>query len=63
VVEHTAIALIPFVGKAFNNAWNDSSGLRPFLMVAHDRQDFRHRVLAGSPGPDYATTFIIEKVN
>ncbi|MFN0109637.1 MAG: hypothetical protein ACKVZH_12345 [Blastocatellia bacterium] len=63
VVEDTAIAMIPFVGPAFIEAWKAADGKRPFLMVAHDKKDLQQHVFAGSPGPDYATAFIIEKVN
>lgn len=60
-MEETVIENIPFVGDAFNAAMQGNPGTHVFLMVTYDQQG-NPGVYAASPGLDYATTFIIEKV-
>ncbi|MCB0842792.1 MAG: hypothetical protein KDE26_05930 [Bacteroidetes bacterium] len=54
------IGWTPFIGKSFEKALQESGGRHLFLMTSYDSNG--HPILLGvSPGPDYATTFIIER--
>lgn len=51
---------IPFAGSAFNTAMQDSQRNHIFVLVTYDGGGTPY-VYAASPGPDYATSFIIEQ--
>lgn len=62
-VENIVIKMIPFMGSAFSAAINGDPGRHPFLMATYDQSnDGQVGVYVASPGFEYATTFIIEKV-
>lgn len=51
--------LIPFLGPNYNAAVQNSQDNHLFLLVTYDANG-KAGLYAGSPGPDYATSFIIE---
>jgi hypothetical protein len=63
-LEHAALALVPFLGSAAEDA-TQSAATTAFLTLVYENSQHLGipLVLAGSPGPDYATTFVLERAD